>query len=121
MPWRKEGPVSIADGVTVNAGASQVLGDFPIGDAEVVGFRFEVTYDAAASAGCTINVYAGDGVDFDTEPLFTYALGFEAGATVKETHQEDVRGIPGFLRIEAVNNDGSVALTITCRAWRAGR
>ena len=69
------------------------------------------TYSSSAKKGVKISIFSSyDRINYDTEPLETRILAFEAGATKRETFQVDT-GTVSFLRVIVENLDSEQAVS----------
>lgn len=104
---------SLAGGAESAAGTSVNL----VNDS-LVALTVKLTYDAAATVGADLKVYAGpDGTSWDTDAYHTESLPFVAGQVKQRTFT--LTPAPAYIKTEVKNLDGTRAITtITVKIHR---
>lgn len=113
-----KGSTNLLDAFAVAASAESVIGDSAVVDldgVETLAITASAAFDAAATAGITVNVYTSvDGQAWDTVPFTSFQLAVSAGVTVQKTMSVDPAA--RYLAVTVKNDDTGVAVTTTVDA-----
>lgn len=103
----------VLDNKTANASSSTTLGDCTAEDLSAAlqcAIETVMTFDADATAGATIKVFASrDGTNFDTVEYATQSVSVSAGNTVGVTFP--INPAVKYFRVQVTNLDTSKSLT----------
>lgn len=106
---------TVAESASLDLSNSTAIG--PTDTSTLINLAIEctVTYNASATAGCTVKLYASyDGTNYDSDPYDQFDMPFTANTTKSQTFA--VNPAPKYLKVGVTNLDTAQDIT-AFSAW----